>query len=135
LTGQGLNYISLEFLKRQLEQQNFEVLFIEQEVKQIYFDHPKSVLQHLKATGVTATANHIVGPSNLYSSFILIINSFMMSRVSPDLSSDLCDCAENSMSAAIYFVSGIDTEIGKTYATGYLAKLWTEQGQRVITQN
>ena len=34
----------------------------------------------------------------------------------------------------IYFVSGIDTEIGKTYATGYLAKLWTEQGQRVITQ-
>ena len=30
LTGQGLNYISLEFLKRQLEQQNFEVLFIEQ---------------------------------------------------------------------------------------------------------
>ena len=56
LIGQGLNYISLEFLKRQLEQQNFEVLFIEQEVKQIYFDHPKSVLQHLKATGVTATA-------------------------------------------------------------------------------
>lgn len=38
------------------------------------------------------------------------------------------------MSAAIYFVSGIDTEIGKTYATGYLAKLWTEQGRRVITQ-
>lgn len=34
----------------------------------------------------------------------------------------------------IYFVSGIDTEIGKTYATGYLAKLWTAQGQRVITQ-
>ena len=56
LTGQGLNYISLEFLKRQLEQQDFEVLFIEQEVKQIYFDHPKAVLQHLKATGVTATA-------------------------------------------------------------------------------
>ena len=38
------------------------------------------------------------------------------------------------MSAAIYFVSGIDTEIGKTYATGFLAKLWTAQGQRVITQ-
>ena len=56
LTGQGLNYISLEFLKRQLEQQDFEVLFIGQEVKQIYFDHPKAVLQHLKATGVTATA-------------------------------------------------------------------------------
>ena len=56
LTGQGLNYIDLQSLKRQLEQQDFQVLFIEQEVKQIYFDHPKSVLQHLKATGVTATA-------------------------------------------------------------------------------
>ncbi|MCE1270087.1 MAG: malonyl-ACP O-methyltransferase BioC [Acinetobacter sp.] len=56
LTGQGLNYIDLQSLKRQLEQQDLEVLFIEQEVKPIYFDHPKSVLQHLKATGVTATA-------------------------------------------------------------------------------
>lgn len=38
------------------------------------------------------------------------------------------------MSAQIYFVSGIDTAIGKTYTTGYLAKLWFEQGQNVITQ-
>ncbi|EPF77434.1 malonyl-[acyl-carrier protein] O-methyltransferase [Acinetobacter gyllenbergii] len=56
LTGQGLNYIGLESLKRQLEQQGFEILLIEQALKQVYFDHPKSVLQHLKATGVTATA-------------------------------------------------------------------------------
>ncbi len=34
------------------------------------------------------------------------------------------------MSGQIYFVSGIDTEIGKTYATGFLAKLWTEQGKK-----
>ena len=26
------------------------------------------------------------------------------------------------MTASVYFVSGIDTEIGKTFATGYLAK-------------
>ncbi|MDC4292560.1 dethiobiotin synthase [Acinetobacter baumannii] len=38
------------------------------------------------------------------------------------------------MSGQIYFVSGIDTEIGKTYATGFLAKLWTGQGKKVITQ-
>nr|WP_277606598.1 malonyl-ACP O-methyltransferase BioC [Acinetobacter higginsii] len=56
LTGQGLTYVDLESLKRQLEQQGFEILLIQQEHKQIYFDHPKSVLQHLKATGVTATA-------------------------------------------------------------------------------
>lgn len=34
----------------------------------------------------------------------------------------------------IYFVSGIDTGIGKTFVTGYLAKIWREQGQHVITQ-
>lgn len=34
----------------------------------------------------------------------------------------------------VFFVSGIDTGIGKTYTTGYLAKLWNEQGTRTITQ-
>lgn len=38
------------------------------------------------------------------------------------------------MSAPIYFISGIDTGIGKTYTTGYLAKLWNEQGKKTITQ-
>ena len=38
------------------------------------------------------------------------------------------------MSAQLYFVSGIDTGIGKTYTTGYLAKLWNQQGLRTITQ-
>lgn len=32
-----------------------------------------------------------------------------------------------------YFVTGIDTDTGKSYATGYLAKLWQEQGARIIT--
>lgn len=38
------------------------------------------------------------------------------------------------MKENIYFVSGIDTNIGKSYATGYIAKLWNEQGRRTITQ-
>lgn len=38
------------------------------------------------------------------------------------------------MTGTVYFISGIDTEIGKTYTTGYLAKLWQDQGQSVITQ-
>ena len=38
------------------------------------------------------------------------------------------------MTASVYFVSGIDTGIGKTYVTGYLAKIWREQGQHAITQ-
>ena len=34
----------------------------------------------------------------------------------------------------VFFVSGIDTNVGKSYATGYLAKTWNEQGVRTITQ-
>lgn len=56
LTGQGLNYYSAQSLQQQLEESGFEILLIQQEQKCLYFDHPKSVLQHLKATGVTATA-------------------------------------------------------------------------------
>lgn len=56
LTGQGLNYDDLDTLQQQLKQQGFELLFMHQEHKQRYFDHPKLILQHLKATGVTATA-------------------------------------------------------------------------------
>lgn len=34
----------------------------------------------------------------------------------------------------VYFVSGIDTDTGKTYVTGYIARRLMEQGKRVITQ-
>lgn len=34
----------------------------------------------------------------------------------------------------VYFVSGIDTNIGKSYATGYLTRKWNEAGIRTITQ-
>ncbi len=32
-----------------------------------------------------------------------------------------------------YFVSGIDTDAGKSFATGYIARLWREAGDRVAT--
>ena len=38
------------------------------------------------------------------------------------------------MTGLVYFISGIDTGIGKTYTTGYLAKLWNAQGKKTITQ-
>ncbi|ESK55048.1 biotin biosynthesis protein BioC [Acinetobacter tjernbergiae DSM 14971 = CIP 107465] len=56
LTGQGLNYYSSEVLKQKLEESGFEIVFIQEEKKCLYFDDPKLVLHHLKATGVTATA-------------------------------------------------------------------------------
>lgn len=34
----------------------------------------------------------------------------------------------------VFFVSGIDTGIGKSYAAGYMARLWNERGIRTITQ-
>ena len=34
----------------------------------------------------------------------------------------------------VYFVSGIDTNIGKSYATGYIAREWNAAGRRTITQ-
>lgn len=34
----------------------------------------------------------------------------------------------------IYFVSGIDTNIGKSYATGIIARKWNQKGIKTITQ-
>lgn len=38
------------------------------------------------------------------------------------------------MKQNIYFVTGIDTDAGKSYATGHIARQWNEQGRRTITQ-
>lgn len=35
--------------------------------------------------------------------------------------------------AEIIFISGIDTDAGKTYATGYLAKKYKEEGKKIAT--
>lgn len=37
------------------------------------------------------------------------------------------------MSGKIYFVGGIDTDVGKSFATGYLAREWNRSGIRTIT--
>ncbi|NUF16464.1 malonyl-ACP O-methyltransferase BioC [Acinetobacter lactucae] len=58
LTGQGLSYWSVENWNRALTQAGFEFLHLSESETQLYFDSPKAVLQHLKATGVTATAQH-----------------------------------------------------------------------------
>lgn len=55
LTGQGLEYHSMPELEQSLIQSGFEVLHLSEQVTSLHFTHPKQVLQHLKATGVTAT--------------------------------------------------------------------------------
>lgn len=57
LTGQGLDYLDLESIRKKLEQQGFEIIHLDENIETLYFDHPQAVLQHLKATGVTATAS------------------------------------------------------------------------------
>lgn len=57
LTGQGLNYLSLDDLQQQLKRNGFEILHISEQIEHLNFPHPKYILQHLKATGVTATAS------------------------------------------------------------------------------
>lgn len=39
-----------------------------------------------------------------------------------------------SMEKGVYFVSGIDTDAGKSYATAYLASLLCKEGKKTITQ-
>lgn len=56
LTGRGLSYLSVDVLHEKLEAGGFELLLLQDQIEPLYFDHPKQVLQHLKATGVTATA-------------------------------------------------------------------------------
>lgn len=56
LTGQGLNYLTLAEIRNVLNETGFDVLHISESVQTIYFEHPKAVLQHLKATGVTASS-------------------------------------------------------------------------------
>lgn len=38
------------------------------------------------------------------------------------------------MKKNVFFVSGIDTNAGKSYATGFLAREWNKNGRRTITQ-
>ncbi len=38
------------------------------------------------------------------------------------------------MKAGVYFVTGIDTDAGKSYVTGYIAKELLQRGESVITQ-
>lgn len=56
LTGQGLHYHSAATIQAYLSNHGFEILHFSEAFECLSFDHPKQVLQHLKATGVTATA-------------------------------------------------------------------------------
>ena len=58
LTGQGLQYLTHQELEQNLINTGFEVILIQEDIIKLEFEHPREVLAHLKATGVTATSNH-----------------------------------------------------------------------------
>lgn len=56
LTGQGLDYLPIDVIQDKLVKQGFEILHLSESIETLKFPHPKEVLQHLKATGVTGTS-------------------------------------------------------------------------------
>lgn len=52
ITGIGLNYPNLTEI---LEDKGFKILFFEEELKTLYFNNPKELLQHIKYTGAKAS--------------------------------------------------------------------------------
>lgn len=52
-----------------------------------------------------------------------------------NVSSDLYYCTQKTVSMSkVYFISGIDTNIGKSVATGWIARGLINKGKKVITQ-
>lgn len=56
LTGRGLDYQTLDQIVDILESIGFEIYHADQDLIQLEFDHPQTILRHLKVTGVNATA-------------------------------------------------------------------------------
>jgi malonyl-CoA O-methyltransferase len=77
LTGQGLDYLSLENIQEKLLKNGFEILHISEQIEAINFEHPKKILQHLKATGVTATASNFRWTKQSLQDFYLNYQQFL----------------------------------------------------------
>lgn len=77
LTGQGLDYLSLENIQEKLQQLGFEVLYISEQTQVLNFEHPKQILQHLKATGVTATTSNFRWTKHSLQDFYLNYQQFL----------------------------------------------------------
>ena len=55
-TKQGLSYLSTDELCNYLSQ-HYDIIYTEEQIIEQYFEDPKQVLRHLKATGVTGISN------------------------------------------------------------------------------
>lgn len=77
LTGQGLAYLSIDNLQEKLRNNGFEILYMTEQIDHLQFQHPKEILQHLKATGVTATASNFRWTKQTLQDFYVNYQEFM----------------------------------------------------------
>ena len=136
LTGKGLVYPTSDTLVGWLSTADFNLLHQEEDTIVLTFKTPLDVLRHLKATGVTATGNGcwtkgIILPA--------ICGTVRNNRRPSDTHIPPALYISNQkikkdMKGTVLFITGIDTNIGKTFATGMIACALAEKGKKVITQ-
>ena len=61
---EGLNYLSKDEYKNILEE-NYEILYSFEEIKEMYFSNPTNILKHFKLTGVNGTSRKFWTKKNL----------------------------------------------------------------------
>lgn len=135
IEGVGLDYISTERWRRILED-DFEILAIGEDTIVETLPNPLAVLRYFKDTGVSGVRSEawtkgrmlkFVGEyARRYSSGEGVTMTWHPVWVIAVKKT----CAKDN----VFFVSGIDTNVGKSYATGWLASKWNSEGVRTITQ-
>lgn len=138
LTGHGLDYLSVEELQALLSP-GFDILHAEEEVISLPFPTPQAVLKHLKQTGVTGTEKRIWTRSRLQSFCKEYTTRFSDAAGNVNLTYHpiyIIARKKNKIMETknIYFISGIDTDAGKSYCTAWYARELMQRGLRVITQ-
>ena len=68
LSGVGLKYFPKETLCEILENSGFELITIEEEIVEMYFESPFGVLEHLRNTGVNGVSN-VVWTRKMFNDF------------------------------------------------------------------
>ena len=138
LTRHGLDYLSVEELQALLSP-GFDILHAEEEVISLPFPTPQAVLKHLKQTGVTGTEKRMWTRSRLQSFCKEYTTRFSDAAGNVSLTYHpiyIIARKKNKIMETknIYFISGIDTDAGKSYCTAWYARELMQRGLRVITQ-
>lgn len=75
ITGNGLNYFSMEEYSKNISQSDYEILHQESEIIELYFNSPCEILQHIKHTGVNGSFRQFWTPKKM-SDFTLQYEKF-----------------------------------------------------------